>query len=137
MPCCSLPTSTPLSALLKNKRSPSRRTKSRWEPLPEEKPIDKLASSTNEIVKFSGWIHANEKDRKVSLDSPLIFWCGVWTSYDNSVRTPLLLFSAKKEKKKRGCQYHLCTCIYLCLTLICFILIEFTAAYKRQREQGG
>ncbi|XP_024041047.1 SAC3 family protein A isoform X2 [Citrus sinensis] len=59
-----LPTSTPLSALSKNKRSPSRRTKSRWEPLPEEKPIDKLASSTNEIVKFSGWIHANEKDRK-------------------------------------------------------------------------
>ncbi|TXG49644.1 hypothetical protein EZV62_025519 [Acer yangbiense] len=56
--------STPVSSLPKYKRSPSRRTKSRWEPLPEEKLTDKLASASNNTVKFSGWMHSNEKDRK-------------------------------------------------------------------------
>ncbi|KAL5800137.1 hypothetical protein ACOSQ4_033021 [Xanthoceras sorbifolium] len=55
---------TPISSLPKYRRSPSRRTKSRWEPLPEEKST-KLASASNDTVKFSGWMHSNEKDRKL------------------------------------------------------------------------
>lgn len=49
----------------KYKRSPSRRSKSRWEPLPEEKSVDKLASVVNNTVKYGGWINPNERDRKV------------------------------------------------------------------------
>lgn len=61
--------STPVTSLPKYKRSPNRRTKSRWEPLPEEKSVDRLASANNDAVKYSGWIHSNEKDRKVGLNS--------------------------------------------------------------------
>ncbi|XP_021910240.1 SAC3 family protein A isoform X2 [Carica papaya] len=56
--------STPVSALSKFKKSPSRRSKSRWEPLPEEKSIDKLPPVGSNTAKFSGWLHLNEKDRK-------------------------------------------------------------------------
>ncbi|KAJ0102127.1 hypothetical protein Patl1_06218 [Pistacia atlantica] len=59
-----LQNSTAVSALPKYKRSPSRRTKSRWEPLPEEKLISKLATASNDTVKFSGWTRSNEKDKK-------------------------------------------------------------------------
>ncbi|GKU91809.1 hypothetical protein SLEP1_g5624 [Rubroshorea leprosula] len=52
------------ASLPKYKRSPSRRSKSRWEPLPEEKSVDKLASVNNDTAKFGSWIHANEKDKK-------------------------------------------------------------------------
>ncbi|KAJ6432756.1 hypothetical protein OIU84_019904 [Salix udensis] len=47
--------SSPVSSLPKYKRSPSRRSKSRWEPLPEEKSIDKSVSISNDIVKYGGW----------------------------------------------------------------------------------
>ncbi|XP_044509231.1 SAC3 family protein A-like isoform X2 [Mangifera indica] len=56
--------STSVSALPKYKRSPSRRTKSRWEPLPDENSVSKLASLCNDTVKFSGWTNSNEKDKK-------------------------------------------------------------------------
>ncbi|XP_015877075.3 SAC3 family protein A isoform X2 [Ziziphus jujuba] len=55
---------TPISILPKFKRSPNRRSKSRWEPLPDEKPIEKPAYANNNALKYAGWMHANEKDRK-------------------------------------------------------------------------
>uniref|UniRef100_A0A2N9EF46 PCI domain-containing protein n=1 Tax=Fagus sylvatica TaxID=28930 RepID=A0A2N9EF46_FAGSY len=60
----SLQSSTPGSSLPKYKRSPSRRSKSRWEPLPEEKSVDKSASVVNDKMKYGGWINANEKDNR-------------------------------------------------------------------------
>lgn len=45
--------STPTSAVQKSKRSPSRRSKSRWEPISEEKP-EKLVTAC-ETAKFSVW----------------------------------------------------------------------------------
>ncbi|KAF3972591.1 hypothetical protein CMV_003914 [Castanea mollissima] len=59
-----LQSSTPGLSLPKYKRSPSRRSKSRWEPLPEEKFVDKSASVVNDTMKYGGWINANDKDRK-------------------------------------------------------------------------
>ncbi|XP_062154759.1 SAC3 family protein A isoform X2 [Alnus glutinosa] len=56
--------STPGLSLPKYKRSPSRRSKSRWEPLPEEKSVDKSTSVVNNTVKYGGWINPNERDRK-------------------------------------------------------------------------
>ncbi|OMO69467.1 SAC3/GANP/Nin1/mts3/eIF-3 p25 [Corchorus capsularis] len=55
---------TPVSSLPKYKKSPTKRSKSRWEPLPEEKSADKSGSINNYATKYSGWFHANEKDRK-------------------------------------------------------------------------
>ena len=65
--CSRIHGSSPASLLPKFKRSPSRRSKSRWEPLPEEKPVDKPAYVNNGAVKYAGWAHANERDRKVYL----------------------------------------------------------------------
>ncbi|XP_051121214.1 SAC3 family protein A [Andrographis paniculata] len=42
------------STYVKNK-SPSRRTKSRWEPIPEEKPVDMSVSFSDRTVKYGGW----------------------------------------------------------------------------------
>ncbi|QHN79335.1 uncharacterized protein DS421_19g669180 [Arachis hypogaea] len=57
------PSSTNDSSLPKYKRSP-RRTKSRWEPLPEDKPVDNPVLVSNETIKYSSWL-PNQKDRKV------------------------------------------------------------------------
>ncbi|CAH9065434.1 unnamed protein product [Cuscuta europaea] len=48
---CSIPT----SSSSKSKRSPNRRSKSRWEPVPEEKPDDKQAPLTHQTVKYGNW----------------------------------------------------------------------------------
>ncbi|KAK3018511.1 hypothetical protein RJ639_003684 [Escallonia herrerae] len=63
--------STPVSLLAKNRRSPSRRYKSRWEPLPEEKTVEKHASVTPDTGKYGGWIHHNERDKQVGGDISL------------------------------------------------------------------
>ncbi|KAL5569181.1 hypothetical protein UlMin_025756 [Ulmus minor] len=55
---------TPVSSLAKLKRSPSKRSKSRWEPLLEEKPADKLASLNNDTSKYASWVHVNDRERK-------------------------------------------------------------------------
>ncbi|KAK7343261.1 hypothetical protein VNO77_11874 [Canavalia gladiata] len=55
------------SLLPKYKKSP-RRSKSRWEPLPEEKPVDSPVLISNVTVKYSGWV-PNEKDRKVAVEN--------------------------------------------------------------------
>ncbi|KAJ9545533.1 hypothetical protein OSB04_025240 [Centaurea solstitialis] len=62
--------SIPSSSPIKNRRSPSRRTKSRWEPLPEEKPVDKQASFTPNSVKYSGGIQNNNRDKQFSTGQP-------------------------------------------------------------------
>ncbi|MFS7950004.1 putative proteasome component (PCI) domain-containing protein [Helianthus anomalus] len=55
---------------MKNRRSPSRRTKSRWEPLPEDKPVEKQMSFTPNNVKYGGLVHSNERDKHVSTARP-------------------------------------------------------------------
>ena len=55
----------PASSLGKFKRSPTRRTKSRWEPMPEEKPVEKPASINHDTLKYAGWV--SDRDRKVLL----------------------------------------------------------------------
>ncbi|KFK36820.1 hypothetical protein AALP_AA4G175900 [Arabis alpina] len=50
---------------LQNK-SPARRPKSRWEPLSEAKPFVKPASTFSSGVKFGGWNHQNENNKKSS-----------------------------------------------------------------------
>ncbi|KAL6977278.1 hypothetical protein U1Q18_026075 [Sarracenia purpurea var. burkii] len=61
----SLQYSTPSSSLSKSKRSPSRRSKSRWEPVSEVKPVDK-PSVALDTVKYGGWLQFSEADRKLS-----------------------------------------------------------------------
>ncbi|KAL8162210.1 hypothetical protein V2J09_013699, partial [Rumex salicifolius] len=46
------------------KRSPNRRTKSRWEPMPEEKLADNTTSTSHNSMKFAGWTHFNGRDKK-------------------------------------------------------------------------
>ncbi|XP_052187850.1 SAC3 family protein A isoform X2 [Diospyros lotus] len=58
--------STPITPVSKNKRSPSRRPKSRWEPVSEEKPVDKPASVTLGAVKYGAWVPFSETNKKVS-----------------------------------------------------------------------
>ncbi|KAH1192223.1 SAC3 family protein A [Glycine max] len=55
------------SLLPKFKKSP-RRSKSRWEPMPEEKPVDNPMLISNDTVKYSNWV-PNEKDRKVAVEN--------------------------------------------------------------------
>ncbi|CAI9091514.1 OLC1v1026570C1 [Oldenlandia corymbosa var. corymbosa] len=50
-----LPFSSPAASLLKSRRSPSRRSKSRWEPVSEEKPADKPTSVSREPSKYGEW----------------------------------------------------------------------------------
>ncbi|KAJ9175615.1 hypothetical protein P3X46_014156 [Hevea brasiliensis] len=46
--------SIPLLSLMKYK-SPSKRSKSRWEPLPEENLVEKTVTVSNDDVKYGGW----------------------------------------------------------------------------------
>ncbi|KAI3508636.1 hypothetical protein L1887_23645 [Cichorium endivia] len=62
--------STPPSSLMKTRRSPSRRAKSRWEPLPEDKPVEKQSFFTPESVKSSGVIHSLEREKQFSTGKP-------------------------------------------------------------------
>lgn len=62
--------STPPSSLLKSRRSPTRRTKSRWEPLPEEKPVEQPSFTTPTSAKYSRPIHNNERDKQFSTGKP-------------------------------------------------------------------
>lgn len=71
--CSSLQSSNLVSSLPKYNRSPSRRSRSRWEPLPEEKPVEKQASANNDSLKFS-WVHVINKERKVIIFSSFPFY---------------------------------------------------------------
>lgn len=67
--CSNLQNQTPVSLSPKYKKSPTRRSKSRWEPLSEKKSVEKLGSFNNYAAKYSSWVHVNEKDRKVLFKS--------------------------------------------------------------------
>ncbi|KAK1381655.1 SAC3 family protein A [Heracleum sosnowskyi] len=54
-----LQSSTPVSSLTNNRRSPSRRSKSRWEPLSVDKLVDKQPPHTPD-TKYSGWFNQSE-----------------------------------------------------------------------------
>ncbi|XP_010253399.1 PREDICTED: SAC3 family protein A isoform X2 [Nelumbo nucifera] len=72
--------STIAPSLPKFKRSPSRRTKSRWEPVPEEKPVEKLASVNYVAMKDVNWDKFKEKDGTISsgkCESKENNWSGV------------------------------------------------------------
>ncbi|CAH8376445.1 unnamed protein product [Eruca vesicaria subsp. sativa] len=58
------PSSAPISSL--QNKSPTRRPKSRWEPLVESKPFVKPASTFSSGVKFGGWNHHNVNNKKSS-----------------------------------------------------------------------
>ncbi|XWS66091.1 hypothetical protein CRYUN_Cryun05aG0170600 [Craigia yunnanensis] len=75
---------TPVSFFPKYK-SPTRRSKSRWEPLPEEKSVDKLGSDNNYAAKYSSWVRVNEKDRK-----PTDASSEEKTDVMNNIRFPLM-----------------------------------------------
>lgn len=78
--------SSPSLSLMKNRRSPSRRAKSRWEPMPEEKPVEKQTFFTpekqtyftpekqkfinSESVKSSGGVYSIERDKQFSSGKP-------------------------------------------------------------------
>ncbi|XP_022641552.1 SAC3 family protein A isoform X4 [Vigna radiata var. radiata] len=55
------------SLLPKFKKSP-RRSKSRWEPMPEEKPVENPVVISNDAVKYNSWV-PNAKDRKVAMEN--------------------------------------------------------------------
>ncbi|KAL3838110.1 hypothetical protein ACJIZ3_022701 [Penstemon smallii] len=60
----------PTLEMPKNRRSPGRRGKSRWEPIPHEKLIEKSANFTNDTAKYGGWnkqFAGGKSDNKGSL----------------------------------------------------------------------
>ncbi|KAK4480465.1 hypothetical protein RD792_013538 [Penstemon davidsonii] len=60
----------PTLEISKNRRSPGRRGKSRWEPIPHEKLIQKSANFTNDTAKYGGWnkqFAGGKSDNKGSL----------------------------------------------------------------------
>lgn len=69
-----------VSSLANYKRSPSRRSKSRWEPLPEEKSekaVERPASFNSGTLNYAAWGHVNDKERKVLIKFPFsFFWDG-------------------------------------------------------------
>ncbi|XP_010669752.2 SAC3 family protein A isoform X2 [Beta vulgaris subsp. vulgaris] len=54
----------PVMSLSTFKRSPSRRTKSRWEPLPEDKPIEKPTSTCQDSARHGVWTHFSGRENK-------------------------------------------------------------------------
>uniref|UniRef100_A0A2P2JYW0 Leukocyte receptor cluster member 8 homolog n=1 Tax=Rhizophora mucronata TaxID=61149 RepID=A0A2P2JYW0_RHIMU len=66
-----LQSSTPPSSLPKFNKSPGRRSKSRWEPLPEEKPVDKLASVGIVAAKYGSWDKKTFSGNSESKDNSL------------------------------------------------------------------
>ncbi|VVB02694.1 unnamed protein product [Arabis nemorensis] len=63
--------SSTLISSLQNK-SPTRRPKSRWEPLTEAKPFVKSPPTFSTGVKFGGWNHQNENNKKSSESFPKV-----------------------------------------------------------------
>ena len=66
--CSNMLSSGPISSLPTHKRSPTRRSKSRWEPIPEEKLVEKIASVGNEPVKDANRNQISETERMVMFD---------------------------------------------------------------------
>ncbi|KAG8645159.1 SAC3 family protein A isoform X2 [Manihot esculenta] len=67
---------THVASLPKYIKSPSKRSKSRWEPLPEEKLVEKPVSVSNDNVKFGSWDRKSligNAESKVDASSDLKF----------------------------------------------------------------
>ncbi|CAO2826183.1 unnamed protein product [Amaranthus hypochondriacus] len=60
----------PVVSLPTFKNSHSRRTKSRWEPLPEDKPIEKPASTVQDSTRHGVWAQFNGRDHKAAAGKP-------------------------------------------------------------------
>lgn len=86
--------STTPSSLMKNRRSPTRRTKSRWEPLPEEKPIEKQVSITPNNVKYNTPIYDNNRDKQASTARP--------ENKENRFSNHKFYLGSQKETNKAG-----------------------------------
>lgn len=72
--CSNLQVPTPISSLSKSRRSPSRRSKSRWEPLPVEKPAEPPPPHNNgAAAKYGGWANVSEREKKVKVHSLLAY----------------------------------------------------------------
>ncbi|PRQ58968.1 hypothetical protein RchiOBHm_Chr1g0365011 [Rosa chinensis] len=83
-----LNSSNRVSSLAKFKRSPSRRSKSRWEPLPEEKSeksVERPASLNSGGLNYAAWGHVNDKERK-----PLLWSAGSKNDNMSSAKFPSL-----------------------------------------------
>ncbi|KAI4382857.1 hypothetical protein MLD38_008765 [Melastoma candidum] len=59
---------TPTSFLL-FKKSPTRRTKSRWEPVAEEKSAGVSTPKNNNAIRYGGWKQVTARDQKALVDS--------------------------------------------------------------------
>ncbi|KAF2318642.1 hypothetical protein GH714_009510 [Hevea brasiliensis] len=84
--------STPVASLPKYRRSPSKRSKSRWEPLPEEKLVEKPASVSNDNVKFGGWERKpliGNSESKVDAFSDLKYSLSEQKTVSKSAQRPL------------------------------------------------
>ncbi|KAJ6900508.1 hypothetical protein NC652_026574 [Populus alba x Populus x berolinensis] len=97
--------STPFSSVPKYKRSPSRRSKSRWEPLPEEKSVDKSVSTSNDIVKYGGWDRkapsANSESKENAVNNVKFSLSEQKLPRKNNQRPVKRQHLADEEKKKR------------------------------------
>ncbi|XP_043814526.1 SAC3 family protein A isoform X2 [Manihot esculenta] len=83
--------STPVASLPKY-RSPSKRSKSRWEPLPEEKLVETPVSVSNNSVKFGGWDRKpliGNSESKVDALSDLKFSLSEQKTLSKSAQRPL------------------------------------------------
>ncbi|XP_047268776.1 SAC3 family protein A isoform X2 [Capsicum annuum] len=92
--------SAPVSSPQKSKRSPSRRYKSRWEPLVEEKPAVQPAPVTPDASKYGSW-NRQRKTPKIDVFRPAKRHCvGDGTdAADNGVA------SSDSEKEQRQAAY--------------------------------
>ncbi|XP_065872057.1 SAC3 family protein A isoform X2 [Euphorbia lathyris] len=84
--------STPVASLTKYKRSPSRRTKSRWEPLAEEKSVEKPAPVSNDSQNYGGWNRkplSGNSESKVDLLSNKKFSLSELKTSSKSAQKPL------------------------------------------------
>ncbi|XP_058098979.1 SAC3 family protein A isoform X4 [Magnolia sinica] len=87
-----LQSSATVSSLPKYRRSPSRRTKSRWEPIPEDKLAEKIASVNHASVKDARWDRPKEREKVASI--------GKYESKDGSFNLPSK-DSPRQAKKQR------------------------------------
>lgn len=93
----SLPGSTHDTLLAKNRKSPTRRSKSRWEPVSEEKPVEKQVSVDSVSAKYGGWLNYNDRSKKIN---SLQFPSGKYVSKEeNSSNTELPPFELRGANK--------------------------------------
>ncbi|KAI3965027.1 hypothetical protein MKX01_013958 [Papaver californicum] len=93
-----LQSSSAVSSLPKYKRSPSRRAKSRWEPIAEDKLVEKMPSVIPVSVKSATWNHAKENDKTVSNGK----WASKDSGWTNAKFVPSRQQAPGKNNKRSG-----------------------------------